>query len=280
MMTLYDAASYFNDDQFLDAYGGDGAFAGRLEPYPDTMRDSLVTERRILITAPDTEIPPRRTVTLGDQVWLIGTMSADTHRGRVLRNKYIVHRADDSAAVGTFADVLAGAPLTTLWASLLWVKEWRDSQESSAMTGEFNLFFGATESALLGKYTLARVKNRWYIHRAAYDAAGGVLVSIADELPGNVLVDAAYNTVTYNPKTDVRTTSASTIKALFIRWQSHFRYFSDASATYQPGDVKLVILKAALTPKAGDTVTAEGLPFRVIEVADEGDCWGLHIRHA
>lgn len=279
MMTLLDAASYFNNDEFADAYGSGEFFRGRLEPYPDTMRDSLATERRILITDANSVIPARQTVTSHGQTWMLGTMSLDTHRGQVLRNKYIAHRATTLATVGTFSQVIANAGLRRLWADRLWVKEWRETQESSDMVGNYQLFFAGSED-LGGDDMMVKVGNTWHISRADYATVGGFLVSAADELPEPVVVQVSYGTVAYNPRTDSRTSTTSSLTGLLLRWQSHFTYFANQAATYLPGDAKLIVRKTDMTTKSGDTVTAAGHAFRVIEVSDEGLVWGLHVRHA
>lgn len=279
MMSLLTAASYFNDDDFTDAYGSGEFFKGRLEPYPDTMRDSLATERRILMTSPQTVLPARQTVTSQEQTWLVGSMSLDTHRGEVLRHKYIAHRATALATVGTFTQVIANAGLRSLWTDRLWVKEWRETQESSDMIGNYQLYFAGAED-LGGDDMMVKIDNTWHISRADYATVGGFLVSVADELPGQVIVQVSYTANAYDPKTDTRTPSASTFTGLLLRWQSHFTYFANQAATYLPGDAKLIVRKADRTAKSGDTLSVSGKKFRVIEVSDEGAVWGLHVRHA
>lgn len=278
MMKLTTAAAYFNDTLFEDAYGSGEFFRGRLEAYPDNMRDSLATDRRILQVSPKIVMPARRAVVSEEQEWLIGDLAVDMHRGEPLRHKYIVHKADGQALLYTMAQAIKNLTPRAVWSSRLWVKEWREPEEDSRMIGAFNFFFAEGET--VEDATLIQYRGRWHISRAAYSSAGGFLISVADELPGSLVLPVSFTSRAYNPKTDKTTDTAINVTGLLIRWQSHFAYFANAAATYEAGDAKVVVHKADVTPKSGDTLSVDGKKFRVVEVADETDVWGLHVRHA
>lgn len=109
------------------------------------------------------------------------------------------------------------------------------------------------------------------------------MVALVDELPEPVLTAVTFQIKAYNAKTDTDVPTPKTVQAVNIRWQSHFTHLARYSQSYLSGDSQIVVCKADMTglvPKAGDSVTLQNRPYKVMSVVDEDPCLSIHIRHA
>jgi hypothetical protein len=292
MMKLSQAATFFHTTPFADAYDPLVTFNGRLSPYDDNARDSLSTERRIMAVGAGVAIPARRVVKVGNQCWIVGQGSQDFHGTEELRNKYVLHRADELAQVRTFGEVLEGVGGQDLWANRLWVKNSKEGTESSEMYGSYQIYFSEVEDLrdaawTTGAFTdgrednvLVSIQGRWHLIRTTLRSAGGLLVAVADELPDPVILDVDYTTNVYNRALDKKVPTDIVVKAVNLRWQSNFTYLAQYSPKFQPGDIQIVVLKTAVTPSAGDNVVVRGTKYKVVTVFNQTDVWGIHLRHA
>lgn len=290
MMKLTDAASYFNDVQFKDAYLNTTLFKGKVMAYDDATRDSLSSERRILSVAPTVGIPARRAVKTNGTVFLVGDVAYDYHRGAPLRAKYVLHQVSELVRMYTFADAIANVHTKELYGTRLWTKGIREIDESSATYDAYTCYFAKGEDiAVPGwqsgnymdgreKHVLLLIEGHWHIVRTTYSTAGGFMAAIADELPEPVVVDVAFTNRTYNPAPDTWTETTATKKGICIRWQSNFEYLTRASKSYVEGDLQLKMLKSEVTAVAGDTCVIKGHKYKAISVVDEAPVWAIHLR--
>jgi hypothetical protein len=261
-------------------------------PYDDNSRDSLSTERRIMSCGPDTVIPTRRILRTGSLRWIVGQGSPDIGGSEVMRMKYILHRADALAQVRSFSEALQGVGTKDLWANRLWIKEAKESEESSGLYDGYHIFFSASEDLRDPEYAtakffdgreenvLVKIEDRWHLVRATLNTAGGFLAAVADELPEPVVTDVEYTVKILNRLADTKTEVKKTVKAVNLRWQSHFTYLAQYAAKYERGDAQIIVLKADIaTPSAADTIKIQNRTMRVVEVLDQGSVWSLHVRH-
>lgn len=290
MMKLTDAAAFFNDVPFTDAYTGKAAFKGKVMAYDDATRDSLSSERRIVSVAPNTVIPARRAVKVGNVAYLIGDDTSDYNNGTALRTKYVMHRASELISMYTFGDLLNVTATKTLWGSRLWTKGIREIDESAHTYDAYTCYFAKNEDINVpgwqaGDYHDGREKNvlllidgRYHLVRSTVKTAGGFLAALADELPEPVVVDVSFITRVHNPVPDTYTETTTTRKAINLRWQSSFEYLTSYSAKYEEGDTHLKMLKTAGTVKAGDICTIKNRRYKVVSVVDEAPVWAIHLR--
>lgn len=289
-MKLSDAAAYFNNTVFTDAYGA-ATFKGKLMSFDDATRDALSTERRIVSVAPGTVVPARRAVIAAGFTWLVGDVAVDTDgQGNPLRHKYVLHQASELARMYTFGDALAGVVTKSLWGARLWVKGTKEVDESSGVYDAYTCYFSKSEDIRdpdhangtffdsREQYVLIWIDQRWHLVRTSYLTGGGFLAAVVDELPEPVMVNVNFVTRVYNPVPDTWTETPKIVPAVNLRWQSNFQYFTRYSATYENGDCQIKVRKADITPKAGDRVDLQGRPHKVVAVWDEAPVWGVHLR--
>ena len=277
-MRLANAACYFDRMVCEDAYDPSApTFKGQFDLFDDTKRDGLTAERRILSAAPNVEIPLRRVITTGGHSWLIGNDMPDMFADEVIRNKYVLHRADSLAVIKTFDQILTGAAGTAAYASRVWVKGSKQVDTDSTVFDEFDIYFSPSE-AVQDKH-MVLLEGAWHLVRAVYPTQAGLVSALSEELP-NPLESGTLNLRTYAPVTDTYTSSPLAVSVLRIRWQVNFTYRTVGTPTYLRGDESVVLLKSAAMPKVGDTLSLGDGTWRVQGVLDEGLCWNLHTRRA
>jgi hypothetical protein len=297
MMKLSQTARFFNRTPFSDAYDPLVQGTCRVMTYDDNSRDSLSTERRIMSVVAGTTIPSRRVVRVGDDRWIVGNSSTDHHLDEPMHQKYVLHRADELAAVKTFAQVLQGVEGKSIWAGRLLVKQTKEPTESSALFNQYQIYCAAQEElrdeALTSRVldgrdasVLVEMAGRWHVLRGIATTAAGLQVALADEMPEPVVVDVEFTAKTLDLVTESRVDVVRVARGINLRWQSYYFYHTTYTPKFEEGDSVLVILKGATTPTAGDMVKMFGRTYRVISVADPAplldhdSVWNLHLRHA
>lgn len=276
-MKLKAAARRFDKLVCADAYNPATTFKGQIGLYDDSTRDGMTVERRVLSVAPEVTIPARRTIIADGLTWMLGDHHRDYFKESAVRHKYVAHQADELVSVKTFEQAIAGTAVIGVWASRVWVKAAKEIEASSDITNVYDIYFAKGENVPEG--SLIQMSGRWHLVRTTYPTTAGLLVALSDELPEPVLTPVTVTLRTYVPATDTYTTSATTVTALRIRWQSLFRYPVRAADKYKPGDVVLLVRKSDGTVKAGDRLPVAGETFNVISVLDEGTLWSCHLRN-
>ncbi len=276
-MKLVNAAKSFDKLVLADAYVPATTFKGQFDLFDESRRDGMSVERRILSVASGVTIPPRRTVIANGTTWLVGDGHDDYFKASVIRTKYVLHQATDLAVVKTFDQALAASAGSSIWTSRLWVKGSKEIDISSDVTDVFNFYFAAGESIALNQLIYANAQ--WHIVRSLFPGTAGHLIAMVDELPEPVVTTATFDKRAYNPVTDAYATTPTTIAAIRLRWQSHFRYQEAGVEEYSAGDIVLIVLKATITPTPGDKVTVGGVVYRLDSVVDEGTTLALRLCH-
>jgi hypothetical protein len=274
-------ARYFDGLICDDAYTAGSPFQVQFDLFDDTRRDGLTAERRIVSVAPEVNPPSRRVFVIneaGGQThrWIVGDVATDYFRSRPIRRKWICHEAQGLADLYTYMGAITGTPATSAYAAKAWIKGSKELEISSGLYNVWDIYLARTETVPM----VIRLGGKYYLTRTAYDTEGGFLALQTDELV-DPSVSVTLVTRNYQPVTDIWTTTETTIPGFLIRWQSHFRYFAQYSAKYEPGDAQLLVLKTdAPLLKQGDLVTVAGVGYTVLSTTDEGGHWSAHVRPA
>jgi hypothetical protein len=279
-MKLADAASYFDNQSYKDAYSGDHAFYGQLDLYDDARREGLTVSRRIISMKPGLTLPTRRAVTLGSDVWLLSASpSTDYFQGAPIRTKAIAHRADGLGALKTVAQELANAAGTPAYGALVWVKGMKEVDESSDVDSEYVAYFPAGET--IAAKSLVSLRGLWFFVRYTYLTTSGFLAAVVDQLDAPNFESVTYAKRVYDPVADAHTSTTATIKALRLRWQLKFEYLSPAVGKYAEGDdVVMVRASDVPAPTTGDLITLSDGVRRVDDIQADGTLWHLKVRRA
>ena len=277
MMKLSKAAAFFDRLTCQDAYGT-ATFKGQFNLFDDATRDGLGSVRRILSVAPAVSMPVRRVIRTGDKVWLVGESHPDYFGNAEIRRKYTLHQADGLATTQSFAEILEDSPGTTAYAARVWVKSAKQVDVSSEIFDVFDIYFTSAES--VPNQSVVTLDGLHFLVHESYPTEGGFLAAHASELPV-FMSSVTFNSRTYNPLTDAWATTLTQVDALRIRWQDHFRYFTQYSEKYEAGDVQFILLQSTTAAvKAGDTLVNAGQTYSVVAAYSEGDVWSIHARPA
>jgi len=277
-MDLAAAASYFDKMLCVDAFVPATEFYGPLDVFDDSRRDGATVLRRLLSVADGTVIPARRVLTIAGEQWIVGTHEVDTFRGAVIRDKHILHRAHGAATIRTLQQVLTTGGVAT-YGSKLWVKDSKEVENSSSLTGFFNIYLPSTETAGLG-YVI-ELLGRQHVVRNTFISAAGFLVAESNELEATALQNATFTPRAFSPATDTLTSGTPVaLKALRLRFHDDYEYASASAPKMAPGDIRAFIGKAltAAPPKSNDLLALTDGTWLIISVTDEGTAWGLHLR--
>jgi hypothetical protein len=279
-MRLSVAARYFDKTLCTDAFNPGTTFYGQLDLYDDSKREGPTTLRRVLSLAADVAIPARRVITIGAEQWIVGSSESDYWRGEVLRTKYILHRATGGASLQTIAQALGTAGTVSSYAARFWLKDLKEPEISSKLLSFYTIFLPVGETVTLNG--IIQVGGRAHFVRNSYQSGAGFLAAETDELPLDALTTGVYTPQVYSGAADTRTPGIGVaLNLLKLRFQDYFTYANEAEPRYVEGDLRVMIRKADVTTaKVNDQITFGGEAREILAVADEGACWGLHVRLA
>lgn len=278
-MDLRIASTWFDDTVFQDAYDPSVTFYAQVEPLDYYKIDGAAVKRRVMSTAHNVHVPPRRTIKLDDQVYLVGDDAVDHFQGEVVRNRYVMAGADHLATVYSIEGFLTSAPKESVWASVVFNKLTTDERVSSAPVPEFQIYFGPLES--VAAHSVIDTGDALYWVMTVVKALSGLLAATAVRIEDQAPITVQYSTWTYDPVTDSKSLTQRTSQALMLRWAQDFDYVDEGTPKYVHGDRMLIVLNAGhQVPKAGDVVTVGADTWKVVNTKAEGGTSRLHVRRA
>jgi hypothetical protein len=261
MMTLAEAAAYFDRTPVLNPDNDSVLFYGQLEPYDDSKRDAGAAYRRILSVAPGTAMPSSRSVRILGQVWIVGNKETDglevAHR-----DKYVLQQAGVKVNVSRPADFLAGVATSSAWSAIEWLKDARELEVSSDVAPLYTLMM--PNSTDLREHDIVWYSGRALLAQAPRTQPSDYKLATAFELEQAAPATATIQARSYDPAVGAYTNGASTTQpCLRVRWQSLYLYGSAADTRYKPGDASLV-LPAGTAIKTSDQITLAGVVWKVL----------------
>lgn len=275
-MRLFDAARYFDSVLCKDAYSGVSLCVGQFEVYDDSKRDAYGVERRILSLSPDQDPPARRAVSTQLGVWLLGKVQADLFRGTPVRNKFVAHRADRDARIFTASELLTGQAGTAAWAAVVWLKDVKQVEVSSAPPALCELYLAEGEQVQPAWFVVSG--DETYCVHSTHTSEAGFVVAEIERLDTGVLAAELLQT-SLDPVLDVETVVSGPCQVLFGRWQMVFANTAESAAKYLASD-KVGLVTSDSPAKAGDRLQIAGGTYRVIAREPHGGAAALHLRGA
>lgn len=276
-MKLKSVARFFDRLVCRDAYGT-ATFKAQLGLYDDATRDGLGSVRRVLSADAEVTLPTRRVIETSGALWLVGNEHPDYWAGEIVRNKYVLHRVDGLGVVRQAAQWLSGAAGLSTYCALVWVKSAKQVEISSELFDVFDIYFAQGESIAVPCFVTLAGKH--YIVHETYPTEAGFTAARAAELY-DPMPAAVFQRVSYDPVADTQATTDTPASVIRLRWQEHFKYFTQYSERYEAGDQQVLVAKTdVLSVQGGDLVTLAANPFRVIAAHDEGAVWSVHVRPA
>jgi hypothetical protein len=275
MLTLADAAAYFDRTPILDPDTDALLFYGQLDPYDDSKRDAGAAYRRVLNVAPGTAVPGA--VKLLGQRWLVGHKEVDgldvAHR-----DKYVLQPATVKVNISRLDGFLAGTVAATAWAAIEFLKESKEIEVSSDVNPLYTVFLPAATD--LREHDVVWYAGRALLAQAPRTQPSDFKMATCLELEQAAPAAATVTTRTFDPAARGYVNgAAASVQALRVRWQSLFLYGSQADARYKPGDASLVLPGGAAVTTT-DRIEIAGEAWRPLAVETIAGATVVHVRAA
>lgn len=273
-MELVDVASFFDRVPAQDPATGYTLFNCQLLAYDESKRDAFTAYRRMMSTNPNVNMPASRVVELHGVKWLVGDGQTDGWE-QAHRRKYVLHQAAGTASVYRLASWLAGAPDSTPYGDLQWVKDVKELEVSSRSPQKFIAIFASPVD--LREYDVVAFGGRAVLVTSVMRSAAGYAEGTGNlqEMPlGGVTV----STRTYSPATGGYTAGASvTVNAMKVRWQELYAYEDQLAERYQEGDCTWV-LPASVAVNTATEIAFGADKYTVLAVRAVAGCKAVHAR--
>jgi len=276
MMTLKEAASYFNEQLFTDSYGT-AFFYGQILPFADSTRSASSATRRILDVSPAVTIPTKRTVTSSGMKFVVSHKSSDFFQGDEIRAKYAILPVETQYTIRDIGQVLSNTGGTTDAYMVPSYVRRNVLEEQSDYLGGYEITFSsyytiAQGSIIYGgsKYYRAREDSR------IDDIGFGAVEAVELQSPIQSYTFQALGT-TYDPATDTHTPPAAvTGVACFVEYVVFdFQHEALGYVKLEAGDRSISFLKSVVTTvKVGDTIGK----YRIESFEDNGTFWTVQGR--
>jgi len=280
-MRLANAAKYFDRQVVRDAYTSATLCKAQLDLFDESRRDGVGVDRRILATAPNAlTLPAHRTVNLQGSNFVVGDVKSDGFNGAVIRDKYILHQANEQvkgAAVNTF---LTTDPelLPVTYAGMVWIKDLKLETWSSDPRDLFAFYVSTASSLDIDQ--ILKVGDTLYRVKAGFLTAGGFKLLEAIRLQTGALGVTEYiaSAGSSDPVQGKMTTVAGVnVTGLLMHFHDDYEYLNPAVEKYEAGDTTLRVSQAAVNAKVGDHYVHSGRKYRVVTAYKIPDgSWSLH----
>lgn len=274
-MKLTKVAKFFDKVRAVDAYDSTYSFRCQLEPLDMYRTEGTRIKIRNMSADPAVVIPTRGVIKIDAQPYLVSDSSFDYWKTEKIRARFVIQGADDVVEIRSIPQVLAEAAGTLAYASIDFNKYGTDERDSSEYHPQYHIFFSGYES--VPENSILSTPGRYYLVRNSYKMVSGLTDALSNVLDDPlVVVDLAGERI-LDPVTETYTQTAATTRGLFLRWQEHFLYLSQASVKYETGDAQL-LLPASQTVRAGGVATFRGETWKVLSAHLQGGYVAAHIR--
>ena len=274
-MKLSKAARYGDTVTAVDTLTPATTVLVQFDPLSYAKIDGVAVRKRAISAEPSVTVP--EVITIGSDVYLVGTGVPDYWKGAEIRRNYVIQGADGLANLTTIAAALANTAPATAYASLVFSKYSTDQRESSDYWPQYQIFLAGSESAPYD--SMVQLNSKWYLVKESYLSQSGLRIAMVNELFDPVFETINYKARTYTASTDTWAEATTSVKVMRVRWTEHFQYISKASENYERGDLQVFVLKSAVaSPKVSDKLPLSDGTYTVLSVQDEGLCWSMHMR--
>lgn len=278
MMTLQEAAGFFNEQLFTDSYGT-ATFYGQVLPFADSTRSAASATRRILEVRPAVAIPTKRTVTAYSSgiKYIISNKMPDYFQGEQIRAKYPILPVTAQYNIRSIPQVLASSGgITDAYMVPSYVRRQVVADAADYLGGyeiNFSSYYAIAQGAIIngeGKYYRVRETSR------VDDIGFGAVEAVELQSPIQTYTFQAQGTV-YSPTPGTFNTVApiTGVVCLVENVMLDFQHEALGFVKLEPGDKSISFLKSVVaSAKVGDMIGS----FRVESVTDNATFWTVQGR--
>lgn len=272
-MKFSNVVKRFNQTPFFDSYTGDQIGFGQLDVYDLSKRDGLTAQRRVFEVIVGTKMPDRGVIQFMDEHWLVGIREMDLFRGKLIRENYVLHQAEELADYRSIKELLEDVEGTKAYAARVWTKTSAQVEISSEKFNQMQIFTARAEQVDVGD--IFTFTSRQYIVTEVYPSSAGHQVAISEELDEGSMEDTKIVAEKFDPITEEMQVSNTPITLFRLRWQSNFDYLSLGSQRFERGDIQAAMLTEL---DAGTELTLSDGRWVVQEVTYKKGVYFHHLR--
>jgi hypothetical protein len=278
MMTLYEAAKFFDAEVFEDVFDDRVRFSGQFLPFPDSRNSGPSTRRRILETAPGVILPAKgtfREINSGE-VFIAAGATYDSFHGRNIRAKRPVTTAVGMYSYGTPGQILANTPAgSDLYLDLNYIRRFIHEDQATYDSG-YELVFHS--SYIVNRDYVVTNGTKYYqaMQDSHVEHSGFEICEAVELYNPKITATISAQGTTYNATTDTYTqTSYSNVPIFIVNGILEYHHEALGFVPIEAGDKTISVLKSAV-PSLG--VGSKVNSYKVISVSDKGTYWLCHGR--
>lgn len=272
-MKLTNVVKYFNNTPYFCAYTGAEMGFGQLDVYDESKRDGLTVQRRIFEVEVGSPVPDRGVITFEGDHWLVGFKNKDLFRGRVHREKYVLHQAEEEVDYRSIKEHLEDVQGFGIFAARVWTRTAAQIEESSEKFNQLQVFTSRSEPVEVGD--IFTFTKQQYIVTEIYNSTAGHQVSLCEELEKDTLETVNIKASTWDPITEEYAEQNREIKLFKLRWQTNFDYLSLATPKFERGDIQAAAVESL---PIGTILELASGTWKVHYVQPRGEIFFHHLR--
>lgn len=276
-MRLVNASRYFDDVVIRDAYTNVFLFKGQVAAYIDSQVDGTISRRRTISLASNLVLPTRRALEYGSEIWLVGDGIKDHLQNVALRTSYATKKCDALYTIRTPGNACLNTGGTAAYGQADYLKSTVNAVTESEYSAQYDISFSSSEAIARG-YILSNGSVYYHI-RGVHTLLEGFQVAESDILEA-AFVTAVFTEVgTYDPITDTYGSGTATTTGLLMDMVKLYEFRTALDPENHKGDKTLLVASSAVTPKVGQSVSAQG-SWRIMSVLPYQDAWYCQLRRA
>lgn len=274
-MKLSKVASFFDRDFAIDAYTNLPLFKAQFSTYDGSKPDGSFEQRRTVSVQHDVKPAPRRAVRIQRQVWIMGEFMLDTFNDKIARKTSSAKLATGLYSLLTpgQAALAATTGYVEAYGYAYYLKDVVNPLSTSSYEPFYDVTFGSVEPIVDGMFI--RSSDKLFHARSVSKEPEGYLKASCDDLL-NAYVTAEFSGA-FDPVTETNGTGVTTTGILVDMFKL-YDYRTQADFIEGRGDKSLIVAQSEVVPVSGQTVTIDGVLWRVFGVKAYQDAWNVHLR--
>lgn len=276
-MKLSQVAVFFDQETVKDGYSSATIFKAQFSSFDGRLPDGSLNKRRQMSVGPDVTLPARDVILYEGQRWILGDGNSDTFQDERIRKSFSLKKATGLYQLYTPASAATGSAALSAYGQALYFRDFFEQKTSSDNDPLYNLYFGVRENIKNLPFVYDPVKNQWFHRRNLFYPIEGYACAACDELDsGRTVLTFNGQGSEYDPESDTNTGSTVTVTGIVLDYSQLYYRLDEADPSGKAGDKAAIVSKADITPKPGDTFTANGVNYRIKAVKTYEDAWLLH----
>lgn len=277
MMDMKDVSTFFDNDPLYDAYSLAYLYDGQFSTYDGSQLDGSFIRRRTVSLSPDLALPPRRAVSLFNEVWILSDPITDGFQGEAVRQTMSARKAHALYGLKTVSELVFKRPASReAYGFKRWTKGTAEAATSD-LEPYFEFSFSLTEAPI--RPLFITYGDMVWAGRMEVEVPEGFRMVEADDIVSEN-EDFRFVEITEQGKLDPVTldeTDQRTYPGVMVDRYKLFRKLDQEQPNNYFGDMTLLVADES-APKFVAPLTINGDRWSVVAHQRLGDGLALHVR--